>query len=294
MVSRFLPPLAASVNGILVGSTIVATRFVIGQTSPVALAFLRYAIGLCCLLPPILLSARVPLARRDLLPISILGVIQFGVVVGLLNYALQFIPSARAALIFATFPLLTMMLAWALGYERMTWAKGLGVALSIVGVALALGEKSVQPGSAVNKWIGELAVFGSALSGAVCSVLYRPYLRRYPTLPVSALAMFASVLVLALVAAGEGFFNTAPRFTARGWLAVVFVGISSGGGYYLWLWALGHTTPTKVTVFLALSPITATLLDAVFLSERISLPAWLGLLCVAVGLWLAHWQNPHG
>lgn len=44
---------------------------------------------------------------------------------------------------------------------------------------------------------------GSALTGAVCSVLYRPYLRRYPTVPVSALAMGVSVLCLALLALFE-------------------------------------------------------------------------------------------
>src|SRR5947209_8875991 len=116
--TRFLPVAAASVNGILVGSTIVATRFVIGQTSPASLALLRYFVGFCCLLPPVLWSARVPFERRDLAPIGLLGTIQFGVVVGLLNYALQFIPSARVALIFATFPLLTMIFAAVLGHER--------------------------------------------------------------------------------------------------------------------------------------------------------------------------------
>ncbi|MEE8502744.1 MAG: DMT family transporter, partial [Kiloniellales bacterium] len=73
-----------------------------------------------------------------------------------------------------------------------------------------------------------------------------------------------------------------------GWLAVLFIGMSSGLGYYLWLWALKHTTPTKVTVFLALSPITATALGAAFLSEPISVPFIVGLCCVALGLWLAH------
>src|SRR2546426_12037256 len=58
--------------------------------------------------------------------------------------------------------------------------------------------------------------------------------------------------------------------------------------YYLWLWALGHATPTQVTVFLALSPVTATVLGATLLGERISAPALLGLACVALGLWLAH------
>jgi drug/metabolite transporter (DMT)-like permease len=127
-------------------------------------------------------------------------------------------------------------------------------------------------------------VFASALNGAVCSVLYRPYLRKYPTLPVSAFAMLASVGFLALLAAGEGFFGSLPRFSAGGWLAVVLIGASSGVGYYLWLWALRHTTPTRVTVFLALSPITAAVLGALHLGERISAMSLLGLACVALGL----------
>jgi drug/metabolite transporter (DMT)-like permease len=120
--------------------------------------------------------------------------------------------------------------------------------------------------------------------------LYRPYLRKYPTLPVSAFAMLAAVAFLAVLAAGEGFFGSLPRFTAGGWLAVVFIGFSSGIVYYLWLWALNHTTPTQVTVFLALSPVTATGLGALFLAERISAISLLGLGCVALGLRLAHRQ----
>jgi len=288
---RFLPAAAAAATGILVGSAIVATRFVIDQTSPASLALLRYLIGFCCLLPPVLLSGRVKFERRDLVPIGLLGITQFGILITLMNYGLRFIPSARAALIFATMPLLTMIFATALGHERLTWAKTLGVLLTILGVGFVIGEKAVLLGGLADKWVGELAVFASAFSGAVCSVLYRPYLRKYPTLPVSAFAMLASVGFLAVLAAGEGFFSSLPRFTETGWLAVVFIGINSGIGYYLWLWALNHTTPTKVTVFLALSPITATGLGALLLAERISMMSLLGLAFVVLGLWLALLQK---
>ena len=290
---RLLPGAAAAMTGIFVGATIVATRFVIDQTSPASLALWRYLLGFFCLLPPLLFSVRVRFERRDLLPIALLGIVQFGVVVALLNYALQFIPSARAALIFASFPLLTMILAAAFGYEPITAVKALGVVLTGVGVGFALGEKAVQPDPSAVGWLGELAVFASALCGAICSVLYRPYLRKYPTLSVSALAMLASVVFLAAFAAGEGFYTSLPRFTGAGWLAVGFIGISSGIGYYLWLWALNHTTPTKVTVFLALSPVTATVLGRVLLAESVSTTFLWGLLCVALGLWLSHRQPHH-
>jgi drug/metabolite transporter (DMT)-like permease len=290
--ARFLAAAAAAATGVQVGSAMVATRVVVDQTGPTSLALLRYVIGFCCLLPVVwLFAGPVRFARRDVLPIALLGITQFGILIALLNYGLRFIPSARAALIFATFPLLTMVLAAALGHERLTLPKILGVLLTIAGVGVALGEKALQGGGA-QEWVGELAVFASALSGAVCSVLYRPYLRKYPALPVSAFAMLASVGFLAILAAGEGFFASPPRFTPGGWLAIVFIGLSSGVGYYLWLWALGHAPATQVTVFLALSPITAAGLGALFLGEAISGVSAVGLACVALGLWLAHWRVP--
>jgi drug/metabolite transporter (DMT)-like permease len=286
-----LPIAAAATNGVLVGAAIVATRFVIGETSPASLALLRYAIGALCLLPPVLLAERPRFKRRDLVPMALLGIGQFGVLVTLLNHALRFIPAARAALIFATFPLLTMVLAALLGRERLTLAKTMGVLLTILGVALALGEKALARGSWETMWLGELAAFASALCGAVCSVLYRPYLERYRPLPVSAYAMLASVIFLATLAAGEGFFDAAPRFGTGGWLAVLFIGVNSGVGYYLWLWALMQTTPTRVTVFLALSPATAALLGVLCLAEPLSLASLAGLGSVALGLRVATWHD---
>jgi drug/metabolite transporter (DMT)-like permease len=283
---------AAAATGIQVGAAMVATRFVVGQTDPASLAMLRYVIGFLCLLPVVLMSGQhMRFARRDVAPIALLGIAQFGVLVALLNFGLQFIPSARAALIFATFPLLTMVIAASLGREPLTAAKTAGVLLTILGVGVALGEKAVTRSGAAAEWLGEIAVFASTLCGAVCSVLYRPYLRKYPTLPVSAFAMLASVGFLAILAAGEGFFSTAPRFTTGGWLAVLFIGVSSGVGYFLWLWALNHASPTRVTVFLALSPITAALLGGALLGEPVSPGSLLGVGLVVLGLWVAHLQS---
>jgi drug/metabolite transporter (DMT)-like permease len=287
-VRSFLPAAAAAATGIQVGAAIVATRFVIGETAPASLALLRYAIGLLCLVPPLALARSARIAPRDLVPIGLLGIVQFGVLIAALNYGLTLVPAARAALLFATFPLMTIVAGMALGEERPTAAKTSGVLLTIAGVALALGEKGIAPSSASGEWRGELAVLASALAGAVCSVLYRPYLRRYPTLPVSALAMLASVAFLAVLAGGEGFFDAAPRFTFDGWIAVIFIGVSSGLGYYLWLWALAHATPTQVTAFLGLSPITAASLGAWALGEPVSAGLAAGLACVLAGLWVAH------
>ena len=285
---NLLAVVAAAATGVQVGSAIVATRFVIDQTDPVTLAFLRYLIGFCLLLIPAWRASRGWFNRRDVLPIAGLGITQFGILIVLMNYGLQYIPSARAALIFASVPLLTMTLGALIGYERMTLLKTVGVLLTIVGVGFALGEKVLIPAAAEVGWIGELAVLASALCAALCSIFYRPYLSKYPTLQVSAFAMLASVGFLALAAGLEGSFASSFPFTVAGWLAVFFIGASSAIGYYMWLWALGHASPTEVTVFLSLSPITSAALGALLLAEPISVLFIAGLICVILGLWLAH------
>jgi drug/metabolite transporter (DMT)-like permease len=270
----------------------VATRLVVEEAGPATLALFRYGIGFLCLVPFILARGEAfRFERRDVAPIALLGILQFGILIALLNYGLKFVPSGRAALLFATFPLMTMLIAASLGHERLTVAKTAGVLLTIMGVGLALGEKALARGGG-EAWIGELAVLASALSGALCAVLYRPYVRKYPTLSVSASAMLASVAFLALLAGGEGFFSAGAQFSATGWAAVLFIGISSGIFYFVWLWALAHAPATEVTVFLALSPVTATLLGAALLGERLTPLSLAGLAAVAVGLAVAHRRVP--
>lgn len=284
-----LASFAAAVVGVQVGAAIVASRFVIDQTQPVSLALLRYSIGALCLLPFVLRARRVRFVRRDLLPIALLGMTQFGIVIALVNYALEVMPAARVALVFATLPLQTMLIAALFRQESLTLLKSLGVVLTLLGVGLALGQKALT--GETGTWTSEALVLLSALAAALCTVCYRPYLRKYPALQVSSFGMTASVLFLGLLAIREGFFLSLPSFTPLGWLAVVFIGVSSGLGYYLWLWALNHTTPTKVTIFLALNPLTATFLGALLLGEQPSLLLITGLTCVVLGLGVAHYER---
>ena len=181
--------------------------------------------------------------------------------------------------------MLTLSLGAALGRERVTVSLVLGVLLSIAGVAVSLAPK--LGGAHAAHWWGEAAVAGAAGTGALCSVLYRPYLQRYPTLPVSAFAMLASVLFLALLALGEQWPARVSTFSGQAWAAIAFIGVSSGIGYFGWLYALKLESPTRVTVFLALSPVTAALLGWAWLGEALHPAALSALGLIAAGLWLA-------
>lgn len=289
--------LAAAATGVQVGAAIVASRFVVADVPPLTLALLRYSIGFFCLLPFLLkhfrhlaLSGRAPaamknIAKKDWLAMAALGTGQFAVLIVLLNYGLQHIGAAQAALIFSLFPLLTLLLSSALGRERISPALLFGVLLSIAGVALSLWPKLQAPHA--GRWWGEAAVLASACVGALCSVLYRPYLQRYPTLAVSSFAMLVSVLFLSLLALQEYWPARVLALSSQTWAVVGFIGVSSGIGYFWWLYALKHESPTRVTVFLALNPLTAALLGMLFLGEAPDRWSISAIFFIALGLWFA-------
>lgn len=285
-------PWAAAAVGVQVGAAIVATRLVVDQLGPATLAALRYAIGLASLLPFVWHATRRAAARtstpkiqaNELPRIVLLGIGQFGLLIALLNHGLKSVPAAKGALLFAAFPLLTLIVATLLGHERLGWRQCLGVGLTLAAVALALGPQAWQ---AHGSLAGELVILGSALCGAVCSVLYRPVLQRHAALPVSAIAMAAAVVVLGLCAPFEDAVTRLPQVDARGWAAIVFIGTSSGIGYFLWLWALRHAPASRVTLFLSLSPLTAMALGTLLLGEPLQTSLLLALGLVVAGLWVA-------
>jgi len=279
-----LGALAAAATGVQVGAAIVATRYVAADISPASLAFLRYAIGVACLVPVVAMAGRVGFARADLLPIAALGIGQFGILIALLNYGLRSVPAGRGALIFASFPLITLVVAAVLGHERVSVRKIGGILATMTGVALALGDKILGAGSLV----GELTILASAATGAVCSGLYRPYLRRYPTLPVSAFAMAAAAVALFPFAAVDDLFAAPAHLSLLAWGAIIFIGLSSGSFYVVWLWALKTIPASRVTVFLALSPVTAIVLGVALLGEPVTAGMIAGVACVALGLWVAN------
>ena len=127
-----LAVLAAAVTGVQVGAAITATRYVAAEISPASLAFLRYAIGVACLVPAIALAracaSRAPTSCRSRCSASA----QFGVLIALLNYGLKTVPAGRGALIFASFPLLTLIVRGARSATSASrWPKLAGILLTL-------------------------------------------------------------------------------------------------------------------------------------------------------------------
>ena len=149
-----LPALAAATTGVLVGAALVATRSIATVVPPGSLALLRYSIGCLCLLPAFALRRSTRLPLLEALKIAGLGILQFAVVVGLLNLSLRSIPSARAALLFSLCPILTLVLESCLRRRIPSASSAVGAVLALGGVAIAFGWEAVQ-GPGGMSWAGE-------------------------------------------------------------------------------------------------------------------------------------------
>jgi drug/metabolite transporter (DMT)-like permease len=277
-----LPLVAAVVTGLQVGAALVASEMVVAEVGAGRLGFLRYTIALAILVPVAMLSVGPPITRRDLLPVALIGMGQFGVLVALLNVAVLHTGSPRVALVFATLPIATMLVGLRIGEGRVSALELGSILLSVAGVALLLAGDALTGRMTGPDWIGVGCAALATLTGAVCSSLYRPYLQRCGVARVSVVAMSASLLPLGLI----GLFET-PGVAIADWsvrtLALVgFVGVSSGIGFLLWLYALRHLPAAIVTAFLGLSPVTAVLLSVVFVGA-VPTPALLLAMAMVIG-----------
>ena len=105
-----------------------------------------------------------------------LGLLFFAVFFVLFNVSLTYTTAARGTLALSTLPLLTMVVATALGVEPLTARKTAGVLIAMGGVAVALttGIAHAPPGA----WRGDLVMVGGALCMALYSVWSRPFIRQ--------------------------------------------------------------------------------------------------------------------
>ena len=278
--------LAAVLSSALGGTSIGATRYLVDAIDPLAIGSFRFGLGVVFLLP-IALAQRAPWpGPRDWPAIAGLGLLFFGLFPILFNASLIFTTAARGALALSMLPLLTMIVGAVLGVEKLTARKATGVLIAMAGVTTALlsGLSSAPQGA----WRGDLLMVGAALCMALYSVWSRPYVRRCGPIPFTTMAMVVGALCLILISWWRGSFVPVAAFAPSQWLAVLYLGlIGSALTFYLWAFALGRTTPTRVAISVTVNPVTASLVGAVLLGEPLRWNLAIGVVTVFVGIWIA-------
>jgi drug/metabolite transporter (DMT)-like permease len=280
--------LAATVACICFGASVVATRYVVPQTTPVVLAFMRYVIASVCVFAVAGRRALPPMPARDRGEVALLGVLFFGIFPWSFSASLTHLPATHVALVVATNPLVTLALSVLRGMERPSPQSIAGQLLAFAGLAIALPTLGGSSAMRADAWIGYLEVSITVLCGSVYNVWSRPLLMRYPSLAITGQAMAAGALSLAPLALLQGLTEHTRSISPTGWLAVLFLGTLGGAvGFGLWSFALRRSTPSKVAVFLALNPVTAIGLGVLLLHEPLTVRLLVGLVAVIAGIQLA-------
>jgi drug/metabolite transporter (DMT)-like permease len=273
---------AACASSCIGGASVVATRAVVPLLDPATLAALRFGIGAVCLAVLVQMLRRGWPRRADLAPVLALGVLFFAGFPYLFNLSLSYTTAARGSLALATLPFLTLLVAAVLRGEHITPAKIAGVALAMLGVGIALGDRLL--GDATLR-TGDLLMVATALGGAFYNVLSRPYLSRTPALAYTTTGMIAGAAASAIWAFALGAPERAATLPAWAWAAVAFLGLGGAAlTFFLWGYGLEHTTPTRVATTVTLNPVVAMVLGSLVLGETVPGRLALGVVAIAAGI----------
>lgn len=283
---EILGVLAAVLSSALGGTSIGATRYLVGSIDPLAIGSFRFGIGLLLLLPLTLLrSDRWP-ERGDWAVTIGLGILFFALFPILFNASLIFTTAARGALALSTLPLLTLVIGAALGSEALTWRKSIGVVVATLGVAIALlTDLSSAPSGA---WRGDLLMMAAALCMALYGIWSKSLIRRSSPIAFTTMSMAAGALCLVLLSCVRDSFAPIAGFGAPQWLAALYLGAFGAAlTFYLWAFALERTTPTRVAISVTVNPVTASLVGAWLLHEPLRWNLTAGIVAVFAGIWIA-------
>lgn len=275
--------------GVLVVMVFWAANFIVvkaanEQIPPITFAFLRFGIAAGTLLLAMRLrEGTFGWPGRDAVAILGLGALGFGIYQILWATALQDIPAGDSALLVATTPVITALLAVRSGADVLTRTKLGGSLLSFAGVALVIAS---GPGLALGGTIvGDLLTLGAAVCWSIYTAYGASVLRRYSPLRTTAWAMVGGTLVLAPIGLLDGASVAWPSVGLDAWAGLAFSAfVPAGIANVVVFSAIRLLGPTRIAAYQFLVPFIAVLLGAAFLAEPVRVGQILGGIVIVLGV----------
>ena len=271
-------------------SNMLIARATAELVPPVALAFGRWALALAILLA--LLGPSVWRARRaiagEAAELALLGALGMGVCGAFVYIGADSTTATNIGMIYATSPVMIILLARAFYGERLTPGRWLGVFLALAGMMAIVFRGRVETLLTLDLTQGDLWIMASAFSWALYSILlkHRPT-RLEPKVRFAAIMLFGT-LVLAPFTLLEALLLEAPQINAVSVGAVVFLALVPAlGAYGSYGYVQRHLGASKTGLMLYLSPVYTAVLAYFLLAEALQGYHLLGAALVLPGLWLA-------
>jgi drug/metabolite transporter (DMT)-like permease len=271
---------------VLWGGSFFFTRVALQQLPPFTVVVLRVGFA-ALILNIVVLASGQKMPREGWVWRAFFGM-------GLLNNALPFclivwgqtqIASALAAILNAATPLAGVVVAnFLTPDEKMTGNRLAGVVIGLLGVALMVGPEALQGLGAHG--LAQLAVLAAAVSYAFAGVFGRRF-KQMGVAPIVTAAgqVTASTMMLAPVAlvVDRPWMLGAPSVTV--WAAVVaMAALSTALAYALYFRILASAGATNLLLVTFLIPVSAIVLGALVLGERLEVKHFLGMALIGAGL----------
>ncbi|MGH1539650.1 MAG: DMT family transporter [Arenicella sp.] len=214
-------------------------------------------------------------------------------IMGLLNNAIPFslivsgqqdLSSGLAAILNATTPLFTVLVAgFLLADEKITRNKFIGVCVGLLGVVLIMGFDVLY--ALGQNLVAQLLVLGAALSYAFAAA----YGRRFKPMKVAPIMVAAGqltgsslIMIPFAVLFDQPFDPAAVQY--HSWLALIGLALfSTAIAYILFFRILASSGATNLALVTFLIPVSAIMLGVFFLGEQIGLQHLLGMLLIGAG-----------
>lgn len=228
---------------------------------------------------------QLPRGRKTWQAFLALGLLNNVIPFGLIVFGQQTIGAGLAAILNATTPLWTVLIAALfLADERFSKQKLFGVLLGLVGVIVMVGPDSL---AGISRNLGaQLAVLGATLSYAFASV----FGRRFAAAKISPLhTALGQVTASSFILVPLALMIDTPWASALPSQATIFAilglaVLSTAGGYLLFFNILQRAGATNVSLVTLLIPPSAIAMGMLFLEETLQGIHFIGLALIILGL----------
>jgi drug/metabolite transporter (DMT)-like permease len=265
------------------GGMYVVSKVVLDIIPPFSLVSLRLILGAACLAMVGLVRGGFVIKPAQAWRAVGIGVVGFGVSVGLQFNGTKLSSAANASLLTSASPAFILLFARMMLGEHLSGRRLAALILATAG-ALAVIRPGAAGAVAGAAW-GNLALVGAAVTWGLYSVLVKMASRQMGTLELSLLAFLGGLLVSLPGAALE-----APAFDLQvlnGWvlMGVLYLGlVSTALAFYLWNKSLALLEAGVVSLLFFAQPVVGVCLGAALLGESLSGGFWVGAVLIAAGL----------
>jgi len=270
-----------AVAATLGGINVLAVRISVGELAPFWAAGLRFSLAaIIFIVITLALRLRWPRGRQLFLTI-VNGLLGISLFYALAYWALVRVSAATATVVLALVPLVTLLLATAQRFERLSRRAVAGSLLAVVGITwMAIGPGEVSPAI-----LPLLALLAATVCVGESVIVSKMISANHPAI-TNAVSLSVGALTLLGMSALTGEQWALPRQSEVAWSLIYLVTLGSVGLFALVLLVVRRLTASATSYMFVLFPLVAMVAGPWLVDEPVTAAGAVGAVLVMIGVWL--------